>query len=64
MHCFYNSFSALGVDIVRGVWHEMDFSGQDFSGVLIQYPNTDGTVEDYGKLVAAAHAHGVGHRHI
>ncbi|XP_071116628.1 glycine dehydrogenase (decarboxylating), mitochondrial-like isoform X1 [Haliotis cracherodii] len=49
---------ALGIDIVRSNWQEMDFSGQDFSGVLIQYPNTDGSIEDYAQLVATAHAHG------
>ncbi|XP_067677789.1 glycine dehydrogenase (decarboxylating), mitochondrial-like [Haliotis asinina] len=49
---------ALGIDIVRSNWQEMNFSGQDFSGVLIQYPNTDGSIEDYAHLVATAHAHG------
>lgn len=40
--------------------HEMDFSGKDVSGVLFQYPDTEGKVEDYAELVERAHQTGVG----
>lgn len=40
--------------------HEMDFSGKDVSGVLFQYPDTEGKVEDFTDLVERAHQTGVG----
>lgn len=39
--------------------HEMDFSGKDVTGVLVQYPDTDGRVEDFTGLVDRAHKGGV-----
>lgn len=39
--------------------HEMDFSGKDVSGVLFQYPDTEGKVEDFSELVERAHQNGV-----
>ena len=38
----------------------MDLSNRDISGILIQYPDTDGSVYDYSELVDMAHANGVG----
>ncbi|XP_062468492.1 glycine dehydrogenase (decarboxylating), mitochondrial [Pezoporus occidentalis] len=38
--------------------HEMDFSGKDVSGVLFQYPDTEGKVEDFSELVERAHHNG------
>ncbi|XP_011792747.1 PREDICTED: glycine dehydrogenase (decarboxylating), mitochondrial [Colobus angolensis palliatus] len=37
---------------------EMDFSGKDVSGVLFQYPDTEGKVEDFTELVERAHQSG------
>lgn len=39
--------------------HEMDFSGKDVCGVLFQYPDTEGRVEDFSELVDRAHKGGV-----
>lgn len=39
--------------------HEMDFSGKDVSGVLFQYPDTEGKVEDFSELIERAHQNGV-----
>ncbi|KAI2552097.1 glycine decarboxylase, partial [Homo sapiens] len=36
----------------------MDFSGKDVSGVLFQYPDTEGKVEDFTELVERAHQSG------
>uniref|UniRef100_A0A8C9G7T6 Glycine cleavage system P protein n=1 Tax=Pavo cristatus TaxID=9049 RepID=A0A8C9G7T6_PAVCR len=38
--------------------HEMDFSGKDVSGVLFQYPDTEGKVEDFSELIERAHQNG------
>ncbi|PNI54531.1 GLDC isoform 9, partial [Pan troglodytes] len=40
---------------------EMDFSGKDVSGVLFQYPDTEGKVEDFTELVERAHQSGRRH---
>ncbi|KAJ8306015.1 hypothetical protein KUTeg_016560 [Tegillarca granosa] len=50
--------SALGIEIERIDWKEMDLSKRDVSGVLLQYPNTSGAVEDYTNLVENAHHNG------
>ncbi|XP_034398530.1 glycine dehydrogenase (decarboxylating), mitochondrial [Cyclopterus lumpus] len=48
----------IGVKTVLKLPHEMDFSGKDVSGVLFQYPDTDGRVEDFTALVDRAHQGG------
>ncbi len=35
-----------------------DFSGQGLFGMLVQYPTTDGRIEDYAALVTRAHGAG------
>uniref|UniRef100_A0A7N8XX54 glycine dehydrogenase (aminomethyl-transferring) n=1 Tax=Mastacembelus armatus TaxID=205130 RepID=A0A7N8XX54_9TELE len=48
----------IGVKTLLKLPHEMDFSGKDVSGVLFQYPDTDGRVEDFTALVDHAHKGG------
>ncbi|CAL8249100.1 unnamed protein product [Merluccius merluccius] len=48
----------IGVKTLLKQPHEMDFSGKDVSGVLFQYPDTDGRVEDFTALVDRAHKGG------
>uniref|UniRef100_A0A4W5MX12 Glycine cleavage system P protein n=1 Tax=Hucho hucho TaxID=62062 RepID=A0A4W5MX12_9TELE len=48
----------IGVKTVLKLPHEMDFSEKDVSGVLFQYPDTDGRVEDLTTLVDRAHKGG------
>uniref|UniRef100_W5L4T0 glycine dehydrogenase (aminomethyl-transferring) n=1 Tax=Astyanax mexicanus TaxID=7994 RepID=W5L4T0_ASTMX len=48
----------IGVKTVLKLPHEMDFSGKDVSGVLFQYPDTEGRVEDFSALVDRAHKGG------
>uniref|UniRef100_A0A671RVV8 glycine dehydrogenase (aminomethyl-transferring) n=1 Tax=Sinocyclocheilus anshuiensis TaxID=1608454 RepID=A0A671RVV8_9TELE len=48
----------VGVKTVLKLPHEMDFSGKDVSGVLFQYPDTEGRVEDFTALVDQAHKGG------
>ncbi|KAM7330081.1 glycine dehydrogenase (decarboxylating), mitochondrial [Alexandromys fortis] len=47
-----------GVLVELKLPHEMDFSGKDVSGVLFQYPDTEGKVEDFTDLVERAHQTG------
>ncbi|XP_040213560.1 glycine dehydrogenase (decarboxylating), mitochondrial [Rana temporaria] len=48
----------IGVTTELLLPHEMDFSGKDVSGVLFQYPDTNGKVEDFTQLVDRAHQNG------
>uniref|UniRef100_A0A6J0V3D8 Glycine cleavage system P protein n=1 Tax=Pogona vitticeps TaxID=103695 RepID=A0A6J0V3D8_9SAUR len=47
-----------GIVVELKLPHEMDFSGKDISGVLFQYPDTEGKVEDFSELVERAHQNG------
>ena len=49
---------SLGLEIEIRPTSEMDFEAGRDCGVLLQYPTTDGRVEDYRDLVARAHAAG------
>jgi len=55
----FGCHSYIGVKTVLKLPHEMDFSGKDVSGVLFQYPDTEGRVEDFTALVDQAHKGGV-----
>ncbi len=50
----------LGIEVVCGSprMESVGFESEDFSGVLLQYPNTYGAIEDYAALAAKAHEHG------
>src|ERR1700678_396182 len=48
---------ALGIEVVIGLPEAIDWT-QRFCGALVQYPNTDGKVDDYRPFVEAAHAAG------
>ncbi len=48
---------ALGIEVVVGLPETIDWA-QQFCGALVQYPNTDGIVDDYRAFVEAAHAAG------
>ena len=41
--------------MIVGDCASMDFSNQDISGVLFQYPDTNGNINDFSKLVEKAH---------
>ena len=56
--CF--DFSTLGPDgegleVIIGDKESFDFSNKDVSGVLFQYPDTNGRIDDFSDLVEKAH---------
>lgn len=53
------SSSYTGIVVELKLPHEMDFSDKSVSGVLFQYPDTEGNVEDFTGLVDQAHQNGV-----
>ena len=44
----------LGIELQHGDWHNYEPTDGHF-GVIVQYPNSDGNVEDYKGLVEKAH---------
>jgi glycine dehydrogenase len=49
----------LGVDVKIGDHHELDVTSDELFGILLQYPASDGSVEDYTALIEAAGEHDV-----
>lgn len=49
----------MGLEVIVGDVHTADFSNRDISGVLFQYPDTDGNILDFSQLVQNAHSNGV-----
>jgi glycine dehydrogenase len=47
----------LGIEIITGFWDEATFDDSCF-GALVQYPATDGKIEDYTGLATRLHAAG------
>ena len=51
----------FGIDIEVGNVFDVDFSGKDISGVLFQYPDTEGSIMDFEGVVKEAQKYGVSH---
>jgi len=49
---------ALGIELHVGAVDAIDFETQDLCGILLQYPSTDGRIEDHRALTERAHAAG------
>ncbi len=49
----------IDVEIVVGDHKELDVTDNELYGLLLQYPATDGSIENYSNLIAAAHENGV-----
>ena len=45
----------LGVELKVDDFRTFDFSSGNVFGVLVQYPNTEGRIEDYTELLDEAH---------
>src|SRR5699024_8280123 len=49
----------LGIEVVVGDHQTPDVTDSAVFGILLQYPVTDGSVEDYSGVIEAAHEHKV-----
>ena len=49
----------LDIEVVVGDHNELDVTDDELFGFLLQYPATDGSVEDYSGLIEAAQEHNV-----
>jgi len=50
---------SLGLTVELGNVFAADFSNRDIAGVLVQYPDTEGSVHDFSEVVQRAHSNGV-----
>lgn len=57
LYCFSSTLGpdGEGLQVVIGDKESFDFSNQDVSGVLFQYPDTNGKINDFSDLVEKAH---------
>ncbi|UXX79625.1 aminomethyl-transferring glycine dehydrogenase [Reichenbachiella carrageenanivorans] len=44
----------LGIELEIGKYEEVDISSSEYYGLMVQYPNAEGSVEDYRTLFATA----------
>lgn len=49
----------IGVELVVGNHQTLDIANPNLFGILLQYPATDGSVEDYTHFISDMHQHGV-----
>jgi len=50
--------ASMGITLYEGALDEIDFAAQDLCGVLVQYPTSDGRIEDLAPLSERVHAAG------
>lgn len=48
------------IEVIVGAINEVDFSSHEYSGILLQYPDTYGNVMDFENIAAEAKKNGVG----
>jgi len=46
-----------GLEVIVGDHRDFDFTGNDVAGVLFQYPDTNGIIDDFEELVVRAKTH-------
>ena len=54
-----NRLEPLNIELQVGSVEELDVADSGLFGILLQYPGSDGTVEDYTSLIASAHENDV-----
>lgn len=50
--------NAFGLETIVGPVQNLEFKNRDISGVLFQYPDTNGDVKDFSEIAAEAKKHG------
>ncbi|MBB6429697.1 aminomethyl-transferring glycine dehydrogenase [Algisphaera agarilytica] len=48
----------LGIEVEVGAAGDADLESKEYSGILLQYPATDGDISDYSSVAEHAHEHG------
>jgi glycine dehydrogenase len=50
-----NRAEPLGVELLIGDWKKVDLTNAQLFGAILQYPDTEGNVENFADFIAAAH---------
>lgn len=50
---------SLGLEVTVADVKDVDLSSRRVAGILFQYPDTGGNIEDFAELVKTAHQYGV-----
>ena len=61
--CVQTRALPIGINIEVGNVCDFDFSKKDISGIIFQYPDTEGSIMDFTKVVDKAHKFGVRNLH-
>lgn len=59
LECIRTRTDALGFELIIGPINQCDLASREISGILIQYPDTFGNVEDYAEIAKTANKNGV-----
>lgn len=54
-----NRLEPLGISLVTGDHNDIDLSDPELFGILVQYPGSNGQVENFTPLISSAHKHDV-----
>lgn len=59
LECIRTRLEALGLELIIGPIDQCNMESREISGILIQYPDTRGNVEDYRDIAKRANKNGV-----
>lgn len=59
LECIRTRLEALGLELIIGPIDQCNLESREISGILIQYPDTCGNVEDYREIAKRANKIGV-----
>lgn len=61
LECIRTRTNALGFELIVGPVDQCNLASREISGILLQYPDTCGNVEDYADIAKTANKNGVRH---
>lgn len=59
LECIRTRTDALGMELIVGPVDQCNLASREISGILLQYPDTCGNVEDYAEIAKTANKNGV-----
>lgn len=59
LECIRTRIEALGLELMVGPIEQCNLNNREISGILIQYPDTCGNVQDYSEIAKTAKQNGV-----
>lgn len=59
MECIRTRIEAMGLEIIVGPIEQCNPESREISGILVQYPDTYGSVEDFTEIAKRANKNGV-----